>query len=139
MFDRLKKTFSKFVESVVHAVKEDTLREKDVDNLLSDLYIDLVESDVAVEVADAIVNELRRRLVGTKVPRFGEREAAIKKALYESLLDVLSDVPDVDFYEEGKKALEKTRPVTVMFLGPNGYGKTTTLAKNGVSTTGDGV
>ncbi len=129
MFDRLKRTFSKFVETVVSAVKEETLNEKDVESFVSDLYLDLVESDVAVEVADAVVEELKKRLVGIKVPRFGERGAVIKKAVFDSLLAVLSDVPDVDFYEEGKKALEKTRPVTVMFLGPNGYGKTTTLAK----------
>jgi fused signal recognition particle receptor len=129
MFEKLKKTFSKFVESVVSAIKEDTLSEKDVEGLVSDLYIDLVESDVAVDVADAVVDELKRRLVGVKVPRFGEREAVIKKAIYDSLLGVLSDVPDVDFYEESRRLLEKTRPVSVMFLGPNGYGKTTTLAK----------
>jgi len=129
MFDRLKKTFSKFVETVVSAVKEDTLNEKEVEGLVSDLYLDLVESDVAVDVADAVVEELKRRLVGVKVPRFGKRETVIKKSVFDSLLAVLSDVPDVDFYEEGRKTLEKTRPVTVMFLGPNGYGKTTTLAK----------
>jgi fused signal recognition particle receptor len=129
MFDRLKKTFSKFVETVVSAVKEDTLNEKEVEGLVSDLYLDLVESDVAVDVADAVVEELKRRLAGVKVPRFGERETVIKKSVFDSLLAVLSDVPDVDFYEEGRKTLEKTRPVTVMFLGPNGYGKTTTLAK----------
>jgi fused signal recognition particle receptor len=129
MFEKLKKTFSKFIEGVISAIKEDTLSEKDVEKLVSDLYIDLVESDVAVEVADAVVDELRRRLVGMKVPRFGDREAVIKKAIYDSLLGVLSDVPDVDFYEESRRLLEKTRPVAVMFLGPNGYGKTTTLAK----------
>jgi len=129
MFERLRRTFSKFVDTVVSAVKEDTLSEKDVENLVSDLYLDLVESDVAVDVADAVIEELKRRLVGVKVPRFGEREAVIKKAVFDSLLGVLNDVPDVDFYEDGKRTLENTRPVTVMFLGPNGYGKTTTLAK----------
>ena len=107
MFEKLKKTFSKFVESVVSAVKEDTLSEKDVEGLVSDLYIDLVESDVAVDVADAVVDELRRRLVGVKVPRFGDRGAVIKKAIYDSLLGVLSDVPDVDFYEESRRLLER--------------------------------
>jgi signal recognition particle-docking protein FtsY len=71
MFDRLKKTFSKFVETVVSAVKEDTLNEKEVEGLVSDLYLDLVESDVAVDVADAVVEELKRRLVGVKVPSSG--------------------------------------------------------------------
>lgn len=129
MFDKLRKTLSKFVESVVSAVKEDQLDGKEVERLVSDLYLDLVDSDVAVEVADAVVEELRRRLVGTKVPRFGDRESVVRKAVHDALLGVLGDVPDVDFYEEARLALERSRPYVVMFLGPNGYGKTTTLAK----------
>ncbi|ABO09246.1 signal recognition particle-docking protein FtsY [Pyrobaculum calidifontis] len=129
MFDRLKRTFSKFVNAVVSAVTEDTLGEKEVEEFVTDLYLELVESDVAVEVADALVEELKRRLVGLKVPRFGDKEGAVKRAVVDSVLQILSDVPDVDFYEEGGKLLDRARPVVVMFLGPNGYGKTTTLAK----------
>ncbi|AFA38585.1 signal recognition particle-docking protein FtsY [Pyrobaculum oguniense TE7] len=129
MFNRLKKAFSKFVESVVSTVKEDTLSEKDVNEVISNLYFDLIENDVAVEVADAVTEELKKRLIGVKVPRFGDKEAVVKKAVLEALIGVLSDVPDVDFYQDSKNRLETSRPVTVMFLGPNGYGKTTTLAK----------
>jgi len=129
MFDRLKKTFAKFVESVVSTVKEDTLDAKEVERLVDDLYIDLVESDVAVEVADAVSEELKKRLVGVKVPRFGDRDKVVKKAVFDALLGVLSDVPDVDFYQDARRVMEGARPVVVMFLGPNGYGKTTTLAK----------
>ncbi|ABP51159.1 MAG: signal recognition particle-docking protein FtsY [Pyrobaculum arsenaticum] len=129
MFNRLKKAFSKFVESVVSTVKEDTLSEKDVNEVISNLYFDLIENDVAVEVADAVTEELKKRLIGVKVPRFGDKEAVVKKAVLDALMGVLSDVPDVDFYQDSKNRLETSRPVTVMFLGPNGYGKTTTLAK----------
>ncbi|MGC8993807.1 MAG: signal recognition particle-docking protein FtsY [Pyrobaculum sp.] len=129
MFDRLKKTFAKFVESILSAVKEDALDAKEVERLVDDLYIDLVESDVAVEVADAVSEELKKRLVGVKVPRFGDRDKVVKKAVFDALLGVLSDVPDVDFYQDAKRVMEGARPVVVMFLGPNGYGKTTTLAK----------
>ncbi len=129
MFDRLKKTFAKFVESVVSTVKEDALDAKEVERLVDDLYIDMVESDVAVEVADAVSEELKKRLVGVKVPRFGDRDKVVKKAVFDALLGVLSDVPDVDFYQDARRVMEGARPVVVMFLGPNGYGKTTTLAK----------
>lgn len=129
MFDRLKKTFSRFVESVVSVIKEETLEKKEVENIISNLYIDLVENDVAVEVVDMVTDELKKRLVMLKVPRFGDRETVVKKALRDTLIDILNDVPEVDFYAIARETLEKTRPVVVMFLGPNGYGKTTTLAK----------
>ncbi|MFN3804636.1 MAG: signal recognition particle-docking protein FtsY [Pyrobaculum sp.] len=127
MFEKLKKTFSKFVDSIVTTIKEEALDRKEVERLTSDLYLDLVENDVAVEVVDAVVEELKKRLVGVKVPRFGDREGVIKAALLNSLAAILDDVPDVDFLDESRR-LGK-RPVVVMFLGPNGYGKTTTLAK----------
>lgn len=126
MFDRLRRALSKFVETVVEAVKEESLDEKEVTRLVDELYIELVENDVAVEVADSVAEELKRRLVGVKVPRFGERDAAVRRAIQEALLAVVGDVPDVDFFEE---VARRTKPAVVMFLGPNGYGKTTTLAK----------
>ncbi len=129
MFEKLKKTFSKFIDSVVSAVREETLSRREVEKLTSELYYDLVENDVAIEVVDAVVAELEKSLLNLKVPRFGDREGVVKNAVYNSLLAILNDVPDVDFYGEVKNALQQTRPQVVMFLGPNGYGKTTTLAK----------
>lgn len=129
MFEKLKRTFSKFAETVVSTVKEDALGEKEVSRLVDDLYLELIESDVAVEVADAVSSALRSKLVGVKVPRFGDRESAVKRAIYEVLLSILNDVPDADLEAEVFAALKSNKPVVLMFLGPNGYGKTTTLAK----------
>ncbi|MFB6490057.1 MAG: signal recognition particle-docking protein FtsY [Thermoproteus sp. AZ2] len=129
MFDRLRRTFSRFIESVTSAIKEETLGERDVAKLAEDLYLDLVENDVAVDVADAVVAAMKERLPGAKIPRFGDREAAVKKAVYEALYSLLSEVPDVDLEAEVVKRLGAERPLVLMFLGPNGYGKTTTLAK----------
>lgn len=129
MFEKLRRTFSKFVETVVSAVKEDALSDKEVSQLVDDLYLELIESDVAVEVADAVSSALRSRLVGVKVPRFGDRESAVRRAVYEALLSIIDDVPNVDLEAEALSILKNNKPVVFLFLGPNGYGKTTTLAK----------
>lgn len=129
MFEKLRKTFTKFVETVVSAVKEDVLGEKEVSQLIDDLYLELVESDVAVEVADAVTSALRSKLVGVKVPRFGDRESVVRRAIYDALLSIVGDVPDIDLEAEISAGLKQSRPIVLMFLGPNGYGKTTTLAK----------
>lgn len=129
MFEKLRKTFTKFVDSVVSTIKEDSIGEGEAEKLADELYIDLVESDVAVEVADAVAQALRERLPKAKVPRFGDREGAVRKAIYEALLSIVSDVPDVDLEGAISEEVERTKPVVLMFLGPNGYGKTTTLAK----------
>ncbi len=42
---------------------------------------------------------------------------------------LFSDIPDVDFMSEAIRLLQMKKPVVLLFLGPNGYGKTTTIAK----------
>lgn len=126
MFERLRRALSRFIEAAAEAVREESLGEKEVARLVDSLYLELIENDVAVDVADLVAEELRRRLVGVKVPRFGGKETAVRQAVREALLAALEGVPDVDFFRE---VLGRPRPTVVMFLGPNGYGKTTTLAK----------
>ncbi|MCX8137868.1 MULTISPECIES: signal recognition particle receptor subunit alpha [Pyrobaculum] len=86
------KAFSKFAESVVSAVKEESLGERDVDAAISDLYYDLVENDLAVKVADAVTEELEKRLIG-RCPRFGDKQVVVKRAMADAPLGILSDVP----------------------------------------------
>src|SRR5881296_3047215 len=88
-------------------IKEDKLEE-----ILYDLEIALLESDVAFPVAKEIVDRLAEDLRGKRISR-----DVITKAL---------SVPPLDFFG----LIEKSpRPFVVMFVGVNGTGKTTTIAK----------
>jgi len=130
MFDKLRNTFSKFVDSIISTIKEEKLNEKELNKFIDELYLELIENDVAVDVADAIIAFLRDNLRGVKIPRFGEeRGAVLRKFVFDAVYSLLSDVPDVDLISEIKTLLGEKRPIVLLFLGPNGYGKTTTLAK----------
>lgn len=113
-----------FLHSVVKRVKEKTLEEDDVKDILKSMELALLENDVALEVTEKIISDLRENLVGKNVKR-GEAEKVVHESLRQSLLEVMQQ-EDVDIEDILK---ERKEPLTVLFLGFNGVGKTTTLAK----------
>ncbi|WP_292000153.1 signal recognition particle-docking protein FtsY [Caldivirga sp.] len=125
MFNRLKSAFSSLVKAIGDAVTQRELTEDDVNKLLGEFEERLIEYDVALDTAEALVNELKAKLIGVKVPRFNDDY--VKALVRDTLVSLLSSIPDVDF-DEFIKGIGK-RPIVLLFLGPNGYGKTTTIAK----------
>ncbi len=124
--------FQRIAQRVSETIAYTRLSEDKVEKLCENLFTQLIECDVAVEVSEQIVNIVRERLLSLKIPRFGvEKERIVKDAIKDALLKVIEDVPDVDFMSLASKLVEERKPVVVLFLGPNGYGKTTTIAKIG--------
>jgi len=101
------------------------IREGEIGELLEELELGLLESDVALEVADGIRDELKKRVVGAKVPK-GKTAEFIREQLKEVLVSLVKS-PKAFSIPERVKASAK--PVKIMVLGPNGSGKTTTIAK----------
>ncbi len=102
------------------------LSEKDVSSALDDFEMELLEGDVALEVAEQIKGELRRELVGKKVKK-SELQAQIASVFLNSIKSIMSENAGTPIVEQVKTI--SARPVKVMFTGPNGSGKTTTIAK----------
>src|SRR3989441_508363 len=101
-------------------IKEDKLEE-----ILYDLEIALLESDVAFPVEKEIVDRLAEDLRGKRISREVSLEQGVEAALRDAITKALS-VPPLDFFG----LIEKSpRPFVVMFVGVNGTGKTTTIAK----------
>ena len=101
------------------------LKEKKLDDLLDDLEVILLESDVALPVAEEIKEVLKQELVGRRLKRDVDVDGFIETALRDSIRRVLAvDPVDLDTYvKEGEK------PVVLMFVGVNGTGKTTAIAR----------
>lgn len=101
------------------------IKEENVDDLLWQLELDLLESDVALPVVEEIKEGVRKELVGKKVERGYNIDDVIELALKNAIQNVLR-TSEFDF-----DAFVKTRekPVVIMFVGINGTGKTTTIAK----------
>ncbi len=126
MFDKLKKAFSNAAKSI--GQKE--LSEKDLDESLFDLNVSLLESDVSQDVIDDLSKQLKHKLVGIKLQKDESAEQIISDALKDSFSSILSQAGSIDLIHEIKsKKQNKEGPFKIVFLGINGTGKTTTVAK----------
>jgi fused signal recognition particle receptor len=125
--ERLEKKVRK---DIFAAVKEtisgaSEIREGEISDLLDELELGLIESDVALEVAEDIKNGLKKRVVGAKVPK-GKTAEFIQEQLKETLIGMVDTGKGFSIPE---RVMASEKPVKIMVLGPNGSGKTTTIAK----------
>lgn len=125
MFDRLKQAFA----SVSSAVRERKLSEGELDRLLFDFELALIECDVAQEVAEKLTSEIKTGLLGTKVERSEATSALVRQRLKLTLENAFVATGTIDVLNNVRKKREAGEPYIVLFLGINGTGKTTTIAK----------
>ncbi len=126
MFDKLKKAFS----NIISDISKKEISEKDLKNTLFDLEIALLESDVAQEVIDDISASLKSKLLGLSVEKDKTPEELIQFHVQKSIYEILTKSGTLDLVKEIKSKKEnKGSPFIVVFLGINGTGKTTTVAK----------
>lgn len=109
-------------------VRHKTISEKDVDDILFELEMSLLEGDVALEVAEEIINSVKEDLVGRKIKRRSDVSKFTKEALKKAISNILEvDSHDIDELIALKR--KEGEPLKIMFVGINGTGKTTTIAK----------
>ena len=106
-------------------ITEKELKESDIKDILWDLQISLVQSDVALEVAEKIINDLEKNLIGKSVSK-NKIDEIVKNSLKDSVKDILN-VKEVDLLSEVKTK----KPYLITFIGFNGSGKTTSIARVG--------
>lgn len=105
--------------------QEVILEEKDLEEPLWALEMALLESDVALPVAEEIVKSVKSDLVGAKRKIGTDTGALAEESLRTALLDLLSrNYLDFDEYVQNTE-----KPVKILFVGVNGTGKTTSIAK----------
>ena len=114
------------------AAKRITRRElslEDVEDIVWDLQVDLLESDVAVPVADKIIERTKEELSGRKLGLTEDPKKLAEEALRQAIREVLATDKRVDLLKiiDAKRA--KGEPAVFVFVGINGHGKTTTIAK----------
>jgi fused signal recognition particle receptor len=102
------------------------LTDEGIDEVLDDLEIVLLQSDVALRVVERLRRDLRKELTGRKLRMGVDLEAAIRLCLERSARSML-ERPKVDL--PAAIRAQAPKPYTILFVGVNGTGKTTTVAK----------
>ena len=106
--------------------RETILDDKDLEKPLEELEIALLESDVALSVAEEIISGVKKELVGGRKKWRENTEGLVKEAIRNALLNVFAAGGTLDFDEFVAKS---EKPVNIVFVGVNGTGKTTSIAK----------
>ncbi|MBS7609941.1 signal recognition particle-docking protein FtsY [Candidatus Bathyarchaeota archaeon] len=128
MFERLKKAFSKAVDRLSYG----ELSPKELEEAVEEFKLSLLESDVALAVAERVGERLKEKLSVIKIRRFGDNREVIKEAMKATVLELL-ETPgkrDLEALIKGRRvAGNGCPPFVIVFVGVNGSGKTLTIAK----------
>jgi fused signal recognition particle receptor len=125
MFEKLKSGF----KGLVTKVTTTELKAENLSPILSDFKMNLAENDVAFPVADRICDELEKRLVGVQVKRLEDRKKIVEENLRQVLLEVMLTNNKIDLLKKAEEKRKNGEPFVLLFVGINGTGKTTTIAK----------
>ncbi|GAB6879124.1 hypothetical protein JCM17823_13980 [Halorubrum gandharaense] len=116
---------STFQRAKAFATGRIIIEEEDLEEPLWDLEMALLESDVEMSVAERILETVEEKMLGESRKQVETTGELVEAALHDALLDVIS-VGQFDFEE---RIAEADKPVTIVFTGVNGVGKTTSIAK----------
>ena len=121
MLEKLKNGFSIFVKK--------SFTEKNLDNSINDLKLLLISSDVAIDTADEICHQIIESFKGQQIGRLTSTKKILFETLKEVIIKILTPDKEINLLEEIKEKNSQNSPYIIVFLGVNGTGKTTTIAK----------
>ncbi len=127
MFRKIKEALSSFVSTLGETVSKKELSEKEFNEVFDEFQWLLLEGDVAFEAVEILRSRLASKLVGAKVPRLGSSREYVLGVVRETLKELLAG----STFSNDLSSLirESQKPYVIVFLGVNGVGKTTTIAK----------
>ncbi|MEM3091425.1 MAG: signal recognition particle-docking protein FtsY [Candidatus Pacearchaeota archaeon] len=117
-----------FFKKITEKISKVRLTEKEAEEYTEELKTLLLENNVAYEVADKIIEELKQDIIGRDIPK-KDLESEIKNSLKEIINKVLIDPFSLTQRIEEKIKDQSKEPYIILFVGINGTGKTTTIAK----------
>ncbi len=120
-----KKSFFKRIASKITKVK---ISEKDFDVYAEELEMLLLENNVALEVAEKMIKQLRQEIVGKEFLK-KEIEGQIQESFKDIIREILIEPFNLIEKIKNKSSENSSKPYVILFCGINGTGKTTTIAK----------
>lgn len=115
-------------KGVLAKLFEKKLSEEEFEKFFAELEISLLESNIAFEVIQLLKKRLKEELVEKQIPR-GKTEEILLSTIKNTFSDVLVGEDPENVIKHIKENKKKHEPTKFMFLGVNGVGKTTSLAK----------
>jgi signal recognition particle receptor subunit alpha len=121
--------FSKFKSSLKRIAEMKNMNEATLKPILDSFKDDLIRKNVAEEIARKICENLLEKLTHTKAELLTTTKKIVKTALKDCLTSILTPKNNIDILAMALKRKEEGRPFVITFIGVNGVGKSTNLAK----------
>ncbi|MHA1617581.1 MAG: signal recognition particle receptor subunit alpha [Candidatus Njordarchaeales archaeon] len=119
MLESLRRSLQKVFEKIRSAPYID---EKMLDEILDDLTQSLIEADVNIDLAFQLRDRIKKRVLETKIPEGIPLNNFVMRVVYDELVKLMGERSYPLNIKLGKRNI-------LMFVGLQGSGKTTTVAK----------
>ena len=127
MFEKLRSA----IKIITTTASQRTLKEEDITNILTEFELALIESDVAPVIVENLIKKVKETVTGTKIDRSIDIELHLREHLKNIVEQVLDQATSLDFFKVINEKKKTGNLFSIVFLGINGTGKTTTISKIG--------
>ncbi|HUT81638.1 MAG TPA: signal recognition particle-docking protein FtsY [Candidatus Bathyarchaeia archaeon] len=118
------------IDSIVEKITQKDLTPQNLEKPLYELQLALIGNNVAVPIAEKITKDVENALINTKVGRLVSRKKITYEALRKSIIDILESPREkIDILKIIAENKKNGEPTVLAIFGPNGSGKTTSIAK----------
>ena len=121
--------FSKLTNAFQNITGNKILTEADVKPVLKGFADALIEKNVAAEIAEKLCDSVTTTLVDKRTDSFTTVKTTVKNGLVDSITKLLTPKKNIDILKDALSAKQKGQIFSVVFIGVNGVGKSTSLAK----------
>ncbi len=105
------------------------LAEEDLTNILNEMKEHLVKKNVGHDVAQDLSDSVKLALVGSKLGNFKQVKETVRNAFENELSRILTPKKSVDIVQDIRRCNAEGNPYSIVFIGVNGVGKSTSLSK----------
>eukprot|EP00892_Ulva_mutabilis_P008026 jgi/Ulvmu1/5596/UM023_0133.1 len=121
---------STFMSSVQTSIMgKDALSPEDVKHAVTAMQKRLQQRNVSAEVSSKICASVAHTLEGKKLTSFTGVARVVRKAMADTITRILSPPRSIDVLAKIRASKAQGKPYSIVFVGVNGVGKSTNLAK----------
>lgn len=131
--------FCKFTSALKNYIGNKVLTKEDLKPVMDELVNLLLEKNVAKEIAENLCESVKKSLLNTKTNSFTTIQTTVKDALKDSIAKILTPKEELDILRNALAAKKRGEPYKIVFIGVNGVGKSTNLAKVGYMLMNNGL
>ena len=105
------------------------LQEGDLKTILNEMKEHLVKKNVGHDVAQDLSDSVKLALVGSKLGNFKQVKDTVRNTFEKELSRILTPKKSVDIVQDIRRCNAEGNPYSIVFIGVNGVGKSTSLSK----------